>query len=95
MQVRFQGTAGWHKRSSAQPCSAQLWAAKAAVQAVWPIQRCVDPRSLNERKCIKEENSQLAGWQVMQQSGAAAYNGGCSAGAARYIVWSYHIRMLR
>ena len=75
---------------------AQLWAAKAARQAVWPIQRCVDPRSLNERKCIKEENSQLAGWQVMQQSGAAvAYNGGGSAGAARYIVWSHHIRMLR
>jgi hypothetical protein len=42
------------------------WAAKAARQAVWPIQRCVDPRSLNEQKCIKEENSQLAGWQVMQ-----------------------------
>ena len=75
---------------------AQLWAAKAARQAVWPIQRGVDPRSLNERKCIKEENSQLAGWQVMQQSGAAvAYNGGGSAGAARYIVWSHHIRMLR
>ena len=74
---------------------APVWAAKAARQAVWTIQRCVDPRSLNERKCIKEENNQLAGWQVMQQNGAAAYKGDGSGGAARYIVWSHHIRMLR